>query len=440
MKRMFVLLFLTVVLIAGMARAETYTLEQCIQKAMQTDPNLIQFRNAVKLARATVLQQAGAFLPTAGVSYSQTTINRGPQSPQFRYIADLGQEVNVADSNSLINHSYSTGIAFRMTLFNGLSNVWNYLGSKASKRNAEYSFEAAKSDLTFVVKNDYYLVLKSKRDLDVAKEAVKRSDELLKLYQEKYDLGSASLSEVLKQKVQYGNDKLTLVQAENAFDDAKNKLALDMGLPPETDFDIQETELNREAPPDITELRKEVLASHPTILSADANLDSYRYDVRSALGTYMPSVTASYSYGWSKETFSDILKMGPYDHSGAFNLSVNFTIFDGFSRERNLVRAKIGLKNAKSSLNYTRNQVLTDLETAYLAVKLADEKLSVTEETQKSAKEDFDLVQAKYNLGAAAQWEMLDAQVSLSQAQFNTISAEFDYNLALAKLQNAMGK
>jgi outer membrane protein TolC len=52
----------------------------------------------------------------------------------------------------------------------------------------------------------------------------------------------------------------------------------------------------------------------------------------------------------------------------------------------------------------------------------------------------MDLVQEKYNLGAAALWELLDAQVSLKQAQFNKVKAEFDYNLALAQLQNAIGE
>jgi len=64
----------------------------------------------------------------------------------------------------------------------------------------------------------------------------------------------------------------------------------------------------------------------------------------------------------------------------------------------------------------------------------------VTEETERAANEDFQLVKTKYNLGAAALWELLDSQVSLREAQFSKVKAEFDYNLAQAKLQNATGK
>jgi len=440
MRRFIALIGFVVLLMAGVAGGETYTLDICIQMAMKTDPNLVRFRNAVKVADATVWQQAGAFLPSVGASYSQNQVNRGPLSPQYRYIQDLGQVVNVADSNSVISKGYSVGVSAGMTLFDGLSNVWNYLGSRASKRGAEYDFAAAQSDLVYLIKIDYYLVLKAKRDLDVAGEAVKRSEELLKLFQEKYDLGSASLSEVLKQKVQYGNDKLTLVLAGRNMEASFDNLALDVGLDPKTDFDVADAELKREPAENIDGLIEEALETHPSLLSSKAGVDAYRYDVRSAWGNYFPSLSLSYSYGWNKDRFRDIVKAGPFDHSGSIHLSLNYNIFDGFSRERNMVRAKTGLNTARASFAYERNRVVKDIQDAYLGIKVADETLIVTEETERAANEDFQLVQTKYNLGAAALWELLDSQVSLREAQFSKVKAEFDYNLAQAKLQNATGK
>ena len=51
----------------------------------------------------------------------------------------------------------------------------------------------------------------------------------------------------------------------------------------------------------------------------------------------------------------------------------------------------------------------------------------------------MNLVQEKYNLGAATILELLDAQVSLITAQNDKVQSEFDYNLAVAKLENVMG-
>ncbi|MEW5924771.1 MAG: TolC family protein, partial [Candidatus Zixiibacteriota bacterium] len=61
------------------------------------------------------------------------------------------------------------------------------------------------------------------------------------------------------------------------------------------------------------------------------------------------------------------------------------------------------------------------------------------EENVAAAREDMSLIQEKYNLGAATILELLDAQVSLITAQNNKVEVDFDYNLSIARLENAMG-
>ena len=57
-----------------------------------------------------------------------------------------------------------------------------------------------------------------------------------------------------------------------------------------------------------------------------------------------------------------------------------------------------------------------------------------------AAQEDVNLAREKYNLGAATILEVLDAEVSLKQAQTNQVQALFDYNLAISRLEKAMGR
>jgi len=448
MKRILLLSGLLIAVMAASAAGKVYTLEECIQMALEKDPAVTQARSRVSVAKATVWEQAGAFLPTASLYYSSTQTNSGPEAPRLEIVTIRdtitgeyrNELVNTANPNSLIRKGFGAGISFDYTLFNGFQNVWNYLGSRASKRQTAFDLTSSRSKLIFDVKTSYYIVLKAKRDLEVAQDVVKRSEELLKLFQEKYDLGSASLSEVLKQKVQYGNDKLTLITKENELEIYYDNLALAVGLDPRQVFEIANLELRREPTQDIDKLIAESKQWHPGILAAEASEDASVYDVRSTRGTYLPTLGLSYSYGWRKDFFHDIVKGGPFDHSATLQLTLNFRLFDGFSRERNMARATATLNDSRAQLYYVRNQVIRNLEDAYLGIKLADEKLAVTEETERWAKEDFDLVQAKYNLGAAALWELLDAQVSLKEAQFGKVTAEFDYNLALALLQNALGK
>lgn len=437
MKRIALLLIVLLALGCAQSFAKTYTLEECIELAKRTDPELERYRNSVKTAGMSVWNQAGQFLPSAGFSLSYRKEDNSESLSPY----DLGGG-QVIDSlrPAYTFRTYNSGFRLDYTIFDGLQNIWNYLGSKSSKSVAENNLIIAESNIEYAVKGSYYLVLKSNRELKVAQETVKRSEELLKLFEEKYELGSASLSEVLKQKVQYGNDKLTLVQARNNYQVARYQLAITIGLDPREEYEIEDIPMMREKLDPVDSFIKTATAGHPSLLSAEAELSASKYDVRSAWGGYLPRLELQYTYGWQKNSFSDALNFDEYDRSATTYLVFSFNIFDNFSREYNLSRAKATVNNARANNFYTKNKVIKDIQDAYLGVKLAEEKLAVTEETERSASEDFELVQTKYNLGAAALWELLDAQVSLKSAQFNKVNAEFDYNLARARLLNAMGR
>lgn len=439
MKKVSLFLIILIALMGASSFAKIYTLDECIDMAKRTDPTLERFRNSVKTAGADIWYATGRFLPSASFSGSYSKTKR---SVTTETVNDLGGGiVQVIPPQPAAEYKgYGSGFTVNYSIFNGLKDVWNYLASKSSKNASELNFSQAESNLEYAVKGTYYLVLKSKRDYEVAQETVLRSEELLKLFDEKYALGSASLSEVLKQKVQTGQDKLTLIRARNNMNVAKAGLALSIGLNPNEEFDISDLSISKESLEPLNDILSKTMSSHPSILAASDDEKSAKYGVRSSLGNYLPRLDMQYSYRWSTDTFDKIKKFGKLDYSSSIWVGMSFTIFDGFSRKANLTRAKASYNNAKAQTFYKKNEIIKGIKDAYVGVSLAEETLVVTEETEKSASEDMDLVQTKYNLGAAALWELLDAQVSLKTAQFNKVKAEFDYNLAVAKLQNAMGK
>lgn len=429
---------LGLLLLAGVSTARVYSLQECIEMARKTDKNVITARNAVRTSTDAVWVSGGQFLPSVGVSGSYRKTDRGQTSPQ---VYSTGGAVIVSPGEpGFTIKSYSAGFSVDYTLFDGLQNVWNYYKSRANKSAAEYNYAEAVAYLVYNVKGQYYYVLKTMRDLEVARDAVKRSEELLKLFEEKYALGSASLSEVLKQRVQYGTDQLTLVTADKTYKSALDNLAVLAGLEPGGDFEIADMELQKEEIGDVDGYVRRALAEHPTVLSAREGIVASKYGVRSAWGEFLPSLYWGYSYGWSKNRWADIKKFGPEDHSGTVSLSLQYPIFSGFTRKASLGGAKAGLSNARAYDLQARNGVVRDVREAHHGIKLAEETMKLSAETEAAAKEDMDLVQAKYNLGAAALWELLDAEVSLKTAQFNRVKAEFDYTLALAKLHYTMGE
>ncbi len=80
------------------------------------------------------------------------------------------------------------------------------------------------------------------------------------------------------------------------------------------------------------------------------------------------------------------------------------------------------------------------MQTALLDINNARANLILYEESLRSADEDLQIAQERYNLGAATVLDLLDAEKNLADARNNFVSAKFDFNLAVFALDKAMGQ
>lgn len=428
---LFLATFLFFMMTPGISSARVLTLDDCIAEAVKNHPDVVRARGQVKRADGTLWQSFGGFLPNISAGGSVTQVN---SEPGIRVIQDQLYQT------SGITKSYDLGFSAGMTVFNGGQNIFNYLGARADKSYYKYLSEQTEQNLILTVKTTFYSYLAAERTREIREEAVKRGEEQLKLAQSKFDVGSASKSDVLKAKVQYGNDKLSLLEAENAVSISRANLAYLIGVDVNSDVEFSRETTKRDYSGTEDEALKFGLSNHPGLLSGESNLTAARYGVKSVWGRYAPSISVRVSRAWNNEFWGMVNDFRDEDARWTISTSLDFTIFDNFSRKAAMASAKASLNDAKAIYYYQRNSVANEIKKAYLDMNKAVEALKLADENEAAANEDMSLVQEKYNLGAATILELLDAQVSLITAQNSKIQAEFDLNLAIASLENAMGK
>jgi outer membrane protein TolC len=76
---------------------------------------------------------------------------------------------------------------------------------------------------------------------------------------------------------------------------------------------------------------------------------------------------------------------------------------------------------------------------AYRDLQRAEENIETQTANVQLATESLSLATANFGLGLTSQLELLQARLDLTRAQTAELSARFDYNAALARLQRAMG-
>ncbi len=445
-------------LTGSQVRAAVLTLDDCIELALQKRASIIQARGSEKTAYAGQRSALGAFLPRISASYSwskgketditppnqqatgyetvlDTTVVNGQTAIDARQVPTGIQEITEQTNGP----RKTLGISAYLTLVD-FSNIFDYASASAAHASAKLDVLASEQDLIYSVKTSYYAYLATVQNVAVQEDAVKRSEEQLKLIQSRFDLGSASLSDVLKQKVLYGNDRLSLLTAQNGVTNAKANLAYTIGLDPQQEPEFSSEYTVRAYEGTLDDAIKFGMDHNPTLLSSEKTLSQAVNSVRSANASYLPTLSLSGSYSKSSGTQSFPYTIDYSSKSLSYGFSVNWNIFDGFLRQQNITQASVFRNNARAGFSDTRNLTVANIKTAYLDIEQLKEKKSVSQENVDAAQEDMKITQEKYNLGAATILDLLNAQVSLKQAQVQLIQADFDLNLAIAKLENAMGK
>jgi outer membrane protein TolC len=413
---------------------EALTLDDCVKIALQTRRTIIASRGDEQLAAAGKKSALGDFLPTVSLLYDYSD---DEVTDQERDVLDSAGNIM---TQSLPDFD-ATSKFFRASASVNLINVptwFNYAAARNSHQAAKLDVIASELDLIYRVKSTYFNYLAEVENVSVQEKAVSRSEEQLKLIQSKYDLGSASRSDLLKQRVQLGNDRISLLMAQNLVRTKQAGLAYVIGLDPRRDYSFSTEIVTESFEGTLQDAIDYGTESSPSVTAAERSLVASNNRVRSAWATYLPVVTGSASY--SKSDAQELGEFTRKSTSKGFGFTATWTIFDGFFREEQVVRQKVFRNNARAGLADTRNNVVQEVKTAYLNVQLYKEQKTVSEENVASATEDLNITQEKYNLGAATILDLLESQVSLTRAQVQLIAADFNLKTSLADLERAMGK
>ncbi len=467
--------FLVTVVITGLlipvlsdtTQADTLTLDDCITIALQNRASIIRARGAEDLAKADRRAALGAFLPRInayynyGKSYTRDVKTDASvptalalwvdtlQFPDYRtgqlvnweIVRDsiLGYETREFAGEDQDRTNKNWGVDVNMSLLN-VPDWFNLARAGADKESAKLDVIASEQDLIYAVKLKYYAYLAVVENIDVQQEAVKRANEQLKLIESKYELGSAAKSDVLKQRVQAGNDRLALLEAENSVITAKADLAYTIGLDPAGDVEFSKEYTPETFNGTVEDAIEYGYANHPGYLAAEKTVDAARHSVWAARASYLPTIGANVGINWSDGTRGDTAIFNFSSRTHSIGIGASWSIFDGFYRERSLSSAKIQRNNAYAQASETRHLVALSVKTAYYDIKNAETKTQVSRENVEAAAEDLNITQEKYNLGAATILDLLESQVALKNAQVSLIRTEFDLNLAVARLYKAMGR
>ncbi|HJQ66911.1 MAG TPA: TolC family protein [Gemmatimonadales bacterium] len=408
---------------AAVAATQQVTLDEAIRRALTVQPAMVQALGDQRNAGAASRSAWGAFLPTFSTSASASRSNQ----PRF-------------DPNSTNQlppvYSYSGGLTARLELFDGFRRFANLRATNANGEATGAGVLNQRFQVMLQTKQAFYDAL-AKEDLVLVAEAqVRRAQQQLVISVQKLHAGSATRSDSLRSVVDFGNARLTLLQAQANLANSQATLGRQIGM----DVSVRAVaDSILPGLPDTTALRGMLLETAPQVVQADAQARAARSQVWTARAQYWPSLTVTYSNNRTGTASPSLPLFSNYPENFSWSFGLSWTLFNGFSREQSQVTASVNRDVAEARAADMRRQVGAQLTQQMAALGTAFTKLGISSDNVAAATEDLRVQQERYRVGAGTILDLLTSQASLTQAQTDLVQARFDYLIARAQLEALVG-
>jgi outer membrane protein TolC len=122
------------------------------------------------------------------------------------------------------------------------------------------------------------------------------------------------------------------------------------------------------------------------------------------------------------------------DLTGAFEVSLHWTVFDGGSRRKRLTEAAADLRRAEADVNASRDEVEDQVWTAYSLSQTAFRQRDAATALFAAASQSYSAALESYNYGVRSLLDVTAAQKVLSKARSSDVSARTGVLAALSNL------
>jgi outer membrane protein len=187
---------------------------------------------------------------------------------------------------------------------------------------------------------------------------------------------------------------------------------------------------------------KLALDHHPSLKAAQASERSAEAALTQARSGYFPSLNLSAGATRTEGAFVFNPSFPPRDQrytNYATTLQGQLTVYD-FGKTGGRVAANGNFVEASSfDFQATRNNVIANVQLAYLNFIQTGQVIKVNEETVAQAEQHLVRAKAFYSVGKRPEFDVTQSEVDLANARVNLIRSRNQMRLAKVQLENAMG-
>ncbi|MCF8363804.1 MAG: TolC family protein [Prolixibacteraceae bacterium] len=422
MKRI-ILLFSILIIAASAFAQEKWTLEECIDYALENNITIQQYELNTVYEDNQLQQSKNNRLPNLSANVSQGV--------------SFGRSLTIENTYESIT-STSTGMSASTNVL-----IWQGGILKNTIKQREFELKAsfedlqkAKDDVTLNITAGYLDILFANELIEVAKSQVEQTGQQIEQTKQLVQAGSLARGTLLEIEAQLAREKLDVVNAENELKLSVLNLVQLLELDNYDGFSVAKPTL-----PELkaqlslaasNEVYKKAVLARPEIKRAGYQLESSKTQLDIAKGGLMPTLSASagvyddYLNTNQREVPGFMDQLGD-NHRERVGLNLSIPIFSRFSNRNNIKNAKLQIENQKLELENVKKELRRQIEQAYTNAEAAFNRYIANKTAVESMQESFRYIEEKFNVGRVNTVEYNDAKTNLAVAESNLLQAKYEF-------------
>jgi len=399
------------------------SIEDCLKLALVNNKVLQRVIQEKQIARGERFKSYSAILPAVDLSAEYLRKDE---------VSSFGP-ITFGDLDN-----YSTALRVTQPVFAGGAIPATINAGKLFSLLTDQTVRAAVQDLTYTAGHAYYDVLLNQHLLQISADAVRSAQAHLDNVQRKRQGGVASDFDVLRAEVELSNFQAELIQTKNAINIAKAQLIKEMGVSQDSDFILSDKLLYFPSSVTMEKAVEAAFRNRPDLFGREFDIKYQKELLKIARSQYWPTISGFYENIWSRPDphKSTVIDGG---HLWRAGFTATLPIFDGLSREGEIIQQKTRVRQAQIDLIDAEETALFEITSALLSIQNAAEFVESQRLNLTRAEEGLRLAEVGYREGINTQVEMIDAQAALTTAGANYYQAIYSHIIAKLDLQKAVG-
>jgi outer membrane protein len=417
---------------AGPAVAESlprYGLRECIELALRQNAEVQAARKRLQEAAGALIEARAGYLPALTASAN------------FEFLeSDYARLSGVLTNRE--DHLWNVHVRLTQNLYSGGAVQARLSMARLGRALRMRQYQATVDRVVMEVRLAFYEILRNQAQLAVHQQAIEFLQRQLANERARLELGTGQRLHLLRAEVNLALEQSALVGAENRLRNSYLRLSELLAVPYSVEQQQVPFEIEGELPPpqpapDLSDCLARAFAARPELDIRQYEIEIERRQLTLDRSALLPRVELFAGY----DVVSEPDRARPLDFYDGYvaGVLVRLNLFDGLATHGRMRATRARIDAAELAREATRRSIEAEVVRAFGELQRAEEVIRTQTANVELARESLQLASRNFQLGLSTQLELLQAQLDLSRAQTAELSARYDYNAALARLERAIG-